>query len=75
MAQSTTPSTSLSKYYFIEESSKIVYWSNDMLENLGNLVFIGISDNARPKSAVASFMVNSQIPSGYRVRPLNPVTS
>lgn len=74
MAQSTTPSTSPSKYYFIEESSKIVYWSDDMPLSLGDLVYIGTSDHPRPKSAVAAFMANDQIPSGYRVRPLNPVT-
>jgi hypothetical protein len=58
-----------SYYYFVNDRTKVVYYSEDFSDD-PDLIYVGTSDNPKPKMAVAAFMQSGRVNSGYKVRKL-----
>lgn len=70
MANPQPSSAPSDKYYLYDDASKIVYFSDEMPEEMTDLVFIGSSNNPNPKSAAAAFMQRGKVTQGFRLKPL-----
>lgn len=58
------PSDSPNKYFFYDDATRIVYYSEEYIDD-HNLIYIGTSNNPDPKMAMAAFMQNGKINQGY----------
>lgn len=67
MAKPYSPNTP-NKYYFYNDATKIVWYSNNMPENSTDIIYIGTSDNPNPRMAAGIFMRNIDGGTGYRVK-------
>lgn len=56
-------------YYFVDDRTRIVYYSEEFSTNPDH-IYVGTSDNPNPKMAVAAFMQNGAVKSGYKLRKL-----
>lgn len=61
-----TSSDNLTKYYFCDDSTLTVFYSDNINDSNG-YVYIGTSDNPKPKMAVAAFTQRGKISEGYRI--------
>jgi hypothetical protein len=61
------PDVKTSKYYFYDDASMIVYYS-DIFPNDLNLIYIGTSDAVDPKKAAAFFTQSGKITSGFTIQ-------
>jgi hypothetical protein len=61
------PSHDLTKYYFCDDATLTVWYSKEFLEE-PNLIYLGTSDNPKPKMAVAAFTHEGKIKEGYRIQ-------
>jgi len=57
-------------YYFCMDNSRIIFWSEILIENRPDLIFLGSSLNPNKKMAVAVFTKNSEYNQGYQIKPL-----
>lgn len=65
-----SPTTSTDKYYFYDDSSRIIYYSEEMSED-PHLIYIGTSDNPNFSMAAQAFVQKSGIQTGYKLRSLD----
>jgi len=65
-----TSSDSTTKYYFVDDATLIVYITDEIEQGAG-WVYLGTSDNPRPKMAVAAFTQQGKITEGYSIRILS----
>jgi hypothetical protein len=56
-------------YYFVDDRNRIVYYGEEFSSNPDH-IYVGTSDNPNPRMAVAAFMQNGAVTSGYRLRKL-----
>lgn len=55
-------------YYYCNDETKFIYYSEEFISDPDELRYIGESDNPRPKSAAAAFMQRGLVNKGYRLR-------
>lgn len=69
----TNPQTMVRVYlhYLYDDATKIIYYCENMPENRNDLIYIGQSDNPKPKAAAAFFMQQGKINEGFRLRNLD----
>ena len=56
------------RYYFLDDKTKIVYYSNIFLIDRPELIYVGTSDNPKPKMAMAAFLADGKVNSGFKLR-------
>lgn len=61
--------TNHTKYYFYDDTTLIIYFSSEYLDD-PNLIYIGTSDNKRPKMAAAAFMQGGKIEEGFTLQEI-----
>lgn len=57
-------------YYYYDDLTRIVYWSEEENEERPDLFFLGSSLNPNKKMAVAAFTYKMEKPWGHRIEPL-----
>lgn len=57
-------------FYYYDEPQKIIYYSNRLVEDRPDLVFLGSSLNPNPKKAAAAFTHKFKRPMGHKVKEL-----
>lgn len=60
------PSDSPTKYYFCDDSTLTVFYSDDISDAYG-YVYLGTSDNPNPKMAIGAFTQQGKITEGYSI--------
>lgn len=68
MAINPQTPTKAFRYYLYDNTTKIVYHTEEFPEDQHDLVYIGQSDNPKPASAAAAFMQEGKITEGFRIR-------
>jgi len=63
------PSTTPYRYYFVDDTTLSVVVT-DNIEDGNGYVYLGTSNNPKPKMAVAAFTQQGKVKSGYRIREL-----
>lgn len=63
------PSDVITKYYFVDDATLSVIVTEEFEDGQG-FVYLGTSDNPKPKMAVAAFTQQGKIKSGYSIRVL-----
>ena len=63
------PSDTPNKYYFVDDATLSVIVTDNFDDGNG-LVYLGTSNNPKPKMAVAAFTQQGKIKSGYSIRVL-----
>ena len=63
------PSDAPTKYYFVDDVTLSVIVTDDFEDGSG-MIYLGTSDNPKPKMAVAAFTQQGKVKSGYRIRVL-----
>jgi len=63
------PSDSPTRYYFVDDATLSVIVTENFDDGQG-FVYLGTSDNPKPKMAVAAFTQQGKIKSGYSIRVL-----
>jgi hypothetical protein len=58
-----------SLYYFMDDVRKILYFSEEFSTD-PDLIYVGTSNNPKPKSAAASFVQDNKISSGFKIQRL-----
>lgn len=57
-------------FYYYDDLTRIVYWSEKENEERPDLFFLGSSLNPNKKMAVAAFTHKMEKPWGHRIEPL-----
>ena len=57
-------------YYYFDEMSRTVFWTEELTDNVPDLMFLGSSLNPNKKMAVAAFVKGSDQEYGYKIKPL-----
>jgi len=73
MAKPNSPNTP-NKYYFYNDATKIVWYSDFMPEDRNDLIYIGTSDNPNHTMAASVFMKDMIDPVGYTLQELVELT-
>ena len=63
------PSDATTLYYFVDDATLNVIVTNNF-DNGSGFVYLGTSNNPKPKMAVAAFTQQGKITSGYTIRVL-----
>jgi len=64
------PSNSPTKYYFVDDATLSVLVCDEFEDGSG-YVYLGTSNNPKPKMAVAAFTQQGKVTEGYRIRVLD----
>ena len=65
-------SDTLERHYFYSDDHQIIYYSKPLAEipHETTLIYLGSSDNERPKMVAAFFVQANKVAVGYRLRSL-----
>lgn len=72
----TNPQTPVQTYrhYFLEDATKIIWYTETMPEDRFDLIHIGQSNNPNPKAAAAFFMQQGKVNTGFSLQNLDDPT-
>jgi hypothetical protein len=70
MANPQTPMKTF-RHYFYDEASDFAFYTEEFPDDLGTMVHIGDSDNPKPASAMAAFLQDGKVNTGYKLRNLD----
>lgn len=57
-------------YYYLDDNTRIVYWTETEQEDRHDLILLGQSDNQNKKMALALMTKDQPDPSNWRLREL-----
>ncbi|AGH07424.1 hypothetical protein SUFG_00057 [Sulfitobacter phage phiCB2047-B] len=57
-------------YYFYEEFTRTIFWSETLVDDRPDLIYLGSSANPNKKHAAATFVQKSGKPDGWKIEPL-----
>lgn len=57
-------------FYYYDDETRTVFWSEKEIEDRPDLIFIGSSVNPNKKMAIAAFTYTDEKPWGHRINKL-----
>lgn len=57
-------------YYYFDDHTRTVYYSDELVEDRPDLMFLGSSMNPNMKMTVSVMIQDMSLPFGYKIKPL-----